>query len=433
MEYTRDYYLPGIQRDVNNPGQKLVGPEWAQCVSFLQDEGLAYAHFARMAALLASDPKQSDLAGDFYAQALLFKSKGMTLLHAKLIADAGNPKTYHQILLLMNAEIFDRNFLAATAHAKMLAQLLQEDIIKDDILFAFKVVYHDTQRAAMSLTRPVLDLDGWVTDQLIPVDILIPRKHPSLIWFGPMGLDLDPSMDYNPSLKQTLGLFKQNCLALIVVFHDKAYLDRKQLFYGRFYMSLIMGHFVNHYIDAIEALDTRNNNWMAESQPFDEIRTSAAMSLAMLLLLRCMTQIDDVKISGNIRIFRANMLIMHRLKEILMSTNSHNKFESRTDFSNARLYVLFIGAWLEQVRAAAQRAATGLPADLQDAGNLEGKSGAELGWFNCELAEHARAMGLTEWMEVREILQRFIYVDIMKPDAAFWFPWIVRNCTSHAF
>lgn len=430
MEYTRDYYLPGIQRDINNPGQRVVGPEWVACVTFLQDEGLAYSHFARIATLLASDPKHSDMSGDFQAQALLFKSKGISMLREKMIVDPGDPKTYNHILLLMNAEIFDRNFAAATAHAKILATLFQDGIIKDDLPFLFKIVYHDSQRATMSLTRTVLDFQDWVPKQLIPMDQLVPLNHPSAIWMGAMGLGLDPTLNSNPLLKSTMRVCKHNCLSLLMALKDKSYADANVVFYGRFYTALSMGRLVNHYLDAIDALNEHSQNWIVETQPINSDRMSASISLAMVLLLRCITRIDNVKISGNITIFNANMLIMHRLKESLMVVKDHPEDDLIGEYANPRLFALFIGAWLEQARAVAQMKSEGrFPMSTLDYAG----TGAELGWFNCEFAAQARAMGVYKWIDVRKILQQFVYADVLEPNGALWFPWTVQNCKRHAF
>lgn len=430
MEYSRDYYLPGIQRDVNNPGLRVVGPEWAQCVAFLQDKGLAYSHFARIAALIASDSQQSDVTEDFHTQALIFKSKSMALLRERLAQEPGDPKTYSQILLLMNAELYDRNFAAASAHGAILATLLQNGTIKGDTTFLFKVVYHDAQRASMSMTRPLLDLDHWVPDQIIPIDHLVTPDSPLAVLLGARSLELDPSLNANPQLKQTMADFKQTCLSLLLAMTDKKFADSQAVFYGRFYMSISMGRLVNRYLDAAARTNESSDNLLLQDESAGHARMSAYVSLAALLLLRCLTRIDSVRISGNIILFSANMLIMHRLKETLMVNGRHSRSEIQGKFANARLYALFVGAWLEQARAALQKRASG---SSPDSDTDASSSSADLGWFNCEFAEQARSMKLYKWTEVRKILQQFVYADVLEPTGAHWFPRIIQTSKSHVF
>lgn len=346
------------------------------------------------------------------------------MLREKMMSDPGDPRAYNQIFLLMNAELYDRNFAAASAHAKILANLFENGIIKNDLPFLFKVVYHDAQRATMSLTRTVLDLEEWVPKQLIPMDHIVPASHPSAVWMGRIGLNLDLSLDSNPSLKKTMRICKHNCLSLLLALKDKAYADAKVVFYGRFYTTLCMGRLVNHYLDAVALLNEHSSNWIVEKNPINPARMSAYLSLAVILILRCLTRIDNVKISGNITIFNANMLLMHRLKETLMVVDGYPRSDLIGEFAGSRLFALFVGAWLEN-----RKSASHMHCESHASGYLTdcSSSGAGLGWFSCALVEQACNMGLYEWIDVRDVLQRFIYADVLEPNGSLWFPWIVLN------
>lgn len=424
MEYTRDFYLPGIQRDVNDPGSKVVGPEWATCVCFLQDKGLAYSHFARIAAIVASDPKHPDISHDFSTQALIFKSKSMAMLRKRLQESPEDWTTYNQILLLMNAEVYDRNFVAAASHGAILVNLLQNGTIKDDPAFLFKVLYNDTQRAAMSLTRPLFDLEKWVPDQILSLSDLVTPRLPVPVRLEAQAMNLDHSLDSNPPLKDTLIVFKHACLCLALVIKDKSFADSHIVFYGRFHMTITMGRLINYYLDAAEVLTDDICVRILDNQAVSQARMSAFVSLAALLLLRCITRIDSVKISGDIALFSANKLIMQRLKDTLVASKGYAFTQRGGTFANARLYALFVGAWLEQARVAAQRAI-----NMSSPGSYLGSPDcdADLGWFNREFAEQARAMNLYGWTEAKETLQQFVYIDVLEPNGAGWFPRILQT------
>lgn len=223
MGYSRDYYLPGIQRDVNNPGSKVVGPERAQCIQFLQDDGLAYSHLARIAAVIASDSRQSAVTANFSIQAMIFKSKSMALLRERLVETPQDPKMYNQVLLLMNAELYERYLDAASSHARILVSLLQNGTIKADPAFLFKVVYHDAQRAAMSLTRTLFNLEEWVPQQLGPLNSLIRSRLPPVVGMEAAARGLNPILDVDPPLKHTLTSLKHAYLCLLLLTKDNCW------------------------------------------------------------------------------------------------------------------------------------------------------------------------------------------------------------------
>jgi hypothetical protein len=169
MKFTRDVYLPGIQGDLNNPGSLAVRREWVECVTFLQDECLASAHLARIASIVASDPDFLARDPQFERQALVLKSKTMKKLRDHLIESLHDTRACNTILMLLNAELYARNMEAAHYHAIILANLLQTGAVKTDPILHFKVLYHDAQRAVMSLTRTSFDLQQWVPDTFNPV------------------------------------------------------------------------------------------------------------------------------------------------------------------------------------------------------------------------------------------------------------------------
>ena len=75
--------------------------------------------------------------------------------------------------------------------------------------------------------------------------------------------------------------------------------------------------------------------------------------------------------------------------------------------NNARLWALYVGAYLEQ----AEVARTGDSADKE--------------WFNVRLVSYARAMGLLTWEPLRERLLHFLHTDVLQPHGSIWFPRIM--------
>ena len=209
MKYTRDVYLPGIQGDLNSPGSLAVRREWAECVTFLQDECLALAHLARIASIVASDPDFLARDPKFERQALVLKSKTMKKLRDHLIESLHDTRACNTILMLLNAELYARNMEAAQYHALILANLLQTGAVKTDPIFHFKILYHDAQRAVMSLTRTSFDLQRWVPDTFnsVFVDPVLDQL-PEDISPQTQLEGIDATMDEFPELKTIFATLK---------------------------------------------------------------------------------------------------------------------------------------------------------------------------------------------------------------------------------
>lgn len=196
-----------------------------------------------------------------------------------------------------------------------------------------------------------------------------------------------------------------------------------------------MGRLINHYVDALARISKNTvgreanssdstDDWILEDHSTAYAYVRAFTSLAALLLLRCLTRIDNVEITRGVALFSAHPLIMQRLKEVLRAGDLHYPADMQGRFADARVYALFVGAWLEQARAAALRAqSTAKESSLgSDPGSHANSVLAEQGWFTSELAEQARNMNLYEWSNVRVVLLSYVYTDLLEPNAARWFP-----------
>lgn len=385
MKYTRDIYLPGIQGDLNNPGSPAVQREWTECVTFLQDECLAYAHLTRIASIVASDRDLLAGTSAFQTQALVLKSKTMTILRERLIKSLYDASACKIILMLLNAEIYARNLDAAKVHAVVLARLLQSGSVTTDPIFLFKILYHDTQRAVMSLSRPSFDFKHWIPAIFNPIFIDgIIEQIPYDISPEMLSADIDPSMDEFPALKRIIATLKHCLLLSLLGFKDPNYATLPIVTYGRVTATMAMGRLINHYLDVAEAPE------YIFKPPH---RMQAYISLATLLWMRAISRIDNVKIAGNTRIFAANADILDILEEMLMN----NRTDS--DHSNVKLWVLYTSACI---------------------GTSLGRSTLQDSWLVKEFLRQASEMNLKSWAEVKVILEGFLFTEMLPPNGSTW-------------
>lgn len=385
MKYTRDVYLPGIQGDLNNPGSPAVQREWTECVTFLQDECLASAHFTRIASIVASDTDHQDSNHIFQTQALVLKSKTMTILRQRLIQSIYDASACNTILMLLNEELYARDLEAAKVHAVVLARLLQSDFVTTDPTFLFKILYHDAQRAVMSLSRTSFDFEDWIPAKFNPIFIGPIQEHlPYDISPEKLSEDIDPSMDEFPVMKNIIIGLKHCLLLSLLGFKDPKYATLPIVMYGRVSATMAMGRLVNYYLDAVKV-----SKYVVDS----DHRTQAYISLATLLWMRAISRIDNVRIAGNTRIFAANEFILETLTRMLKSE------ELNTKNSNIRLWVLYTSACIELSL---------------------GKTNAQDSWLVNRFLRQASEMNLSSWAEVKDILQSFLFTEMLPPNGSTW-------------
>jgi hypothetical protein len=151
--------------------------------------------------------------------------------------------------------------------------------------------------------------------------------------------------------------------------------------YGRITATITMGRLINHYMDVAEELD----------DPSSQIQ--AYITLTTLLWMRAVSRIDNVKISGKTRIFAANGSIIDRLKDILAN--------DITDPAHAKikLWVLYTSACVEVSLG---------NATLQDS------------WLVQTFIRQSRELALRSWAEVKDILQGFLYTELLPPTGSSW-------------
>lgn len=137
MTYTSDVYLPGIYRHHKLSDQRAATSQaFDEITAFLHDECTAYAHLARIVAVM---PQNSVKPGST-SLSVMYKHKGLLTLRKKLIHPDSllDPKIPAAILLFLTAELYDGNLEASSFHARILAHILETDVIAMSLWFMFK-------------------------------------------------------------------------------------------------------------------------------------------------------------------------------------------------------------------------------------------------------------------------------------------------------
>lgn len=142
-----------------------------------------------------------------------------------------------------------------------------------------------------------------------------------------------------------------------------------------------MGKLINNYLDAAEVPDD------------PVLQMQAYISLTALLWMRAVSRIDNVKIIGSTRIFAANVNIIDKLKSMLANDISE------PIHSRIKLWVLYTSACVELSL---------------------GKSTFENSWLIKTFISQSHRLGLRSWAEAKEILQGFLYTELLPPTGSTW-------------
>lgn len=393
MAYTSDLYLPGIYRHHNLADRKAASTQaFNEIIAFLHDECTAYPHLARIVAVMPRGSAESIST----SQSVMFKTKGLISLRKRLMSPDSlfDPKTSASVLLFLTAELYDGNLEAASFHARILAHILQTGVLPVDFWFLFKALYHDMQRACLSLVRPAFDLETWVPKQFNSVCFTaISRMSDAVICESHRQLDASIT---NPIMK-ALIIEARYCRDIRLLISEDQRLAKNQMnwYFGCRTMACV-GGLVNHYLDSRGLMEKYRE---IDYSGLKVARNEACTSLALLYVIRCEAKMDTFRIGDRETIFRANPKILTRMRELL----EQDELSVEKQHSRTKLFALFVGAYAEQVRA------------------LSTHEAPEKGWFNVELAIHAAKMRVWTWRDVREILLGFHYSDSLQPYGSVWF------------
>ena len=353
--------------------------DWEDARRSLSDGGLGYALLAQVSASIALETIPRQLVG----LSLMYLQRSTVALRKRLENkedDSDSLRAFQHMALLQGVEIYARNQAAALTHGKMLRRL------HDDWLFSRKrfdmkilllIMYTDVYMAITFLVRPQFKPSLKLVEAFLEVSDAVTREECSVSTSNIRRLN-----------SQITDLILQNTFLM----WDQTLTITS--FYGRRLWTFINQiNVVNHILD-IEVKINRQHNSI--NTKFYHVQ--AYISLAALFLIRLSTLPELFVTKAH---FAAHGTLLERLRHHLEISDS---LEDKHFYSHARLWALFVGAHSEYQAALLNK----LPRTL-----------AFRGWFNIQLEQQARRCGLLKWECVREILEGFMYFE-MVPDPSEW-------------
>lgn len=395
--------MPALLTDATNNESVIRPDDWKECVNLLSDAATAYAHLARVAAFMSEPGALPGKGNKFSKDALVFSGKGTVLLRKRIERGVVDYNTLYVISCFLAADYYGHNFAAARSHGRMLGQLFPREDIPVDHNLLNRVLRLDAVLALTHLMRPSFDVEKWVPEVFKPYFQPLLRTLPEAISLKAMGSYLDASITEDQKLKDIFIKLRQALSLYLLSFSESAFAGFEYKFFIQNIVYVSLARLVNHYLDG-EAL------W-AEQAISDRVILGRAhlqsyISLAAILWVRHVAKGDNYNADGPV--VDAEAMFQITFKENM--TASEWMVQEDAASSNAQLWSLYVGAYLEQVAAA--RTASCDSADKE--------------WFNVRLTRHAKAMGLITWGSVRLCLLQFLHADVLQPHGSIWFPRIME-------
>ena len=376
----------------------------------LHDPCSAYVSLTRHAAMkaaVASDPQSiKELA--------MYRSKAYPLLRLRLKDEQilASAQTKWQINVMLMADTISRDIEAARAHAAILQTIFQSEhrLGRLDIESLGTALFSDTHGACISLSPPIIELDGWVVKAVDEaLESLETKLKPiTLPQISDPNNNFDPSID--KKLRQILARRRRTFLHWSFPLAD--YTDNQDSV-SQYYSCLICngcivhGQLIKYYLDAVE-----NTQRFAHGP--EHLSSQAYLSLAALYISRKF--ISETQIGG-VSLFSAETKVLSGLRRALSASMS---FSGATlppghDYAHARLWALYVGAFAEHRQTWVQR--------TQRAASLKSEAvpEPEKAWFNIHFVSQAWALGLGNWSDVESILEKFLHLHHLQPHGSIWF------------
>ena len=358
-------------------------------VNALQDGCTGYAYLSGYATIIANMTQDTAMA----TTALDFRSRAYAKLHERLAngwIDA--PTSLSWTLYSFFASAVGCNDLAAAAvHGNALQGILQPGAAavpaRHDDRLLNALLWQDMQRAAMTLTRPIFDLE-WMTLHLIAGSFF------KFVW---------QNMAQVSSLQHTVSTSIDE--SIIRIFRETSYLLRltdshtagnvklaKPVIHKISARSLVLeGQLLNLYVDRTEEHPSDT-----ESKP--STYREVCLTLAGLYWLRRAGHHEGYRekyLTSKPRrsIYETGPKIRRRIKHAMFDAGAK---EMSTD-PTLLLWILYVGSIIEQDQ--------GLKSDI------------ESNWFNRQFVAQAERMGLWHWGAVEAALAEVLYRPEISPYA----------------
>ena len=382
--------------------------KWHDPFTGLQEKGEAYGFLARSAVFMSRECNATDPNA---LRALTYRNKTSEFLRAQLSSqeyqdfDRGTDRI---VLSLFITAVVEESLEVATVHAKLLNYLFQEQSNKGkkvDVDKLFVCLWYEVHRATMSLTRPVFELSGWVSEQLLPV---WKEARQELVFLsGSAASNLDDQV-YDPQLRNLFSTTREFLEVLTTLKMDPTSVSTPAVVALATYMTMCQCKLVDRYIDAAERLT-------ASDEPEAAIKgvnvkwvacVAAYTSLAAIYWIRHAVKKESVQVGNtSAKVFDAKKRVLPALQNCLTQAETCSGGADFVHNSRVRLWALYVGVMAE----------------------YETHGTSMSGWFHSQYINQAQSMGLVRWEDVREVLSNFLYSDAVEPHGSLWLPTIQHS------
>ncbi|KIX94985.1 uncharacterized protein Z520_09295 [Fonsecaea multimorphosa CBS 102226] len=297
---------------------------------------------------------------------------------------------------------------SASIHAKVLLSLAEQLPVQEcqggeDVLGI--ALWGDSLSALFQLRRPILNYLNWmpqiVATTWTSAESLLPVPHIS---------DLSvPESVISPQLRQAFSHIRRvlNIGKVLMPLDGDDHLRRAQLIFhwlttkSEYHISSLL----DLYFDLTEAETSRGSSEGGR-------HTEAALALALLYVFQKSfsdtSQSDCIDIHDSTAVVHPALLA--RMKTALLICSQ----QERVLYKDVHFWILFIGSFCEE------RLQTISPRDH----NMLGE------WFHQQLAEQALEAGLSNWVDARSVLARFVVNDFLMPPAQKWYGQTISHYSS---
>ena len=353
--------------------------DWEDARMSLSDGGLGHALLAQVSASIALETVSKQLV----ELSLIHSQRSTVALRKRLENkedDSDSLRLFRHMALLQGVETYARNQAAAVTHGKMLHRLYDGWLShgkRFDMKILLLTLYTDVHMAITFLVRPQFTPSLKLVEAFLEVSDAATREECSV----------STSNIHRPN-SQITDLILQNTFLM----WDQT-LTITSFYARRLWTFINQINMVNHILDIEEKMNRQHDSIDTTSY-----HVQAYISLAVLYLIRLSTLPEHFVTKAH---FAAHANLLRRLRHHLEISDS---LEDKHFYSHARLWALFVGAQSEYQAALLNKSSRAL---------------ASRGWFNVQLAQQARRCGLLKWECIRDILEGFMYFE-MVPDPSEW-------------
>lgn len=415
ITFYREYHLPMQHwRRVDSARTSSYANKFFQhIINALQDGCTGYAYLSGYAAMIANITQDRGMA----TKALELRSHAYAKLHERLSDDRADAPTSLPWTLysFFTSAINAHDFVAAGIHGRALRDILQPEVKSGyascDVVLLNSILWQDTQRAALTLTRPLFDLRAMTMR-------LISGQFFNLAWrkvvrtrLRARPLHLDESI---------ARVFDETAYLLRLTDNHTvghAQIDKSDLRKIAARSLVLEGQLLNLYVDRTVKLSGNSTTKQSSRVNNTAKRSSLPPPTPSTYLEICviLAGLSWLRRAGHHEGFREKSISPHQLPQrnvydtgpqihkAVKHALSKAGVPEMTSHPVLFLWVLYVGAVIEQ------RQGMIMQADL------------EATWFNRMFVEQAERMGLHSWSEVERVLGEILYRADISPAARHYF------------